>query len=210
MSLQQTMTLACANTGERTAEPQMETNEPSREDVFEGLVHRTWQRAYWTALDIVGDPATAEDLCQEALIRAYERWDEFRHQAAPDTWLYRILVNLCLNHRRRRGIWSRISQTLRLDAERDADWQSHAPLLNPEQQLRDRETVEAIHKAMEALSVNQRTAFALRYLQGFSVTEVADVTGWASGTVKSHLFRALRTMRKTLQTSEFDGLLDEK
>lgn len=176
------------------------------QQLFKGLVERTWQRAYWTALDILGDPAEAEDLCQEGLLRAYERWDEFRHQAQPDTWVYRIVVNLCLNHRRRKGIWHRISQGLRWEADQEATWESHPTIATPEQKMRDRQTIEAIQKAMEKLSDNQRTVFVLRYLQGFSLQEAADISGLAVGTVKSHLFRALKTMRKHLQADAFSSL----
>lgn len=170
----------------------------SREETFETLVERVWKRTYWTALDILGDPAEAEDICQEALLKAYESWEEFRQMSSPDTWVYRILVNLCLNQRRRKSIWHKISQTLRLQNDDPVDWEGYGSFLNPEQRLRDHETMQAIHRAMDALSPQQRAVFSLRYLQGFTLQEVADVMDTAVGTIKSHIYRALQTMRKQL------------
>lgn len=175
-----------------------------KEVVFHSLVQRCWRKGYWIACDLLGNPAEAEDLCQDALLRAYERWESFRGEASLDTWFYRILTNLCLNHRRRRGLWGRIQQWL----QKEGQPEQQAVLrvedsFHPEKQYQARQTGEAIQKAVEHLSPHQKMVFVLRYLHDFSVNEICSMTEMSEGTVKTHIFRALNTMRKHLRTLYF-------
>ncbi|MCK6511121.1 RNA polymerase sigma factor [Myxococcota bacterium] len=182
------------------------TQAKEKEKLFRDLVTRNRQRAYWMAYDILQNAAEAEDLSQEAFLRAYEKWDEFRGESSRDTWTLRILINLCLSHRRRRGLWNRISDWLRQESP-DAQLMggSDHPR-NAEQHAVDHSISEAIREAMKHLSEGQRTAFALRYLHEMSIQEIAEATGSAEGTIKSHLFRALRAMRIHLEAL---GISDE-
>lgn len=170
----------------------------TRDALFRGLVERNQQRAYWMALDLLGDVQEAEDVSQEAFIRAYERLDSFRGEASIDTWFTRILVNMCLGLHRRRGVWFRVRAWLMRQPPEERIVAGPLKAGEPARRLEDRQKIEAIGDAMDTLSQNQRTAFVLRYLHDFSVQEVADAMGCASGTVKSHLFRALQAMRKQL------------
>lgn len=176
----------------------------SREEVFHHLVERCWQKGYWIAYDILGRADEAEDLCQDALVRAYENWDSFRNEASIDTWFYRIVTNLSLNQKRRRGIWSRVREFVMRDKEQDREEWCLPTSLHPEKQLQARELGESIQHAMKHLSPKQHTVFVLRYLQGFSVREIADFTDVSEGTVKTHIFRALQTMRDQLEHVHFE------
>ncbi len=181
-----------------------EFEEPtSRDDIFHLLVERCWQKGYWIAYDILGRADEAEDLCQDALVRAYENWDGFRHEASIDTWFYRIVTHLSLNQKRRRGIWSRVREFVKRDKEQDREEWRLPTSLHPEKQLQALELRESIQQAMKHLSPKQHTVFVLRYLQDFSVREIADVTEVSEGTVKTHIFRALQTMRDHLENVHF-------
>ena len=184
------------------ASPQNMTEEKERNAYFHSLVENSWQRIYWTAFDILGNEAETEDICQEALLRAYEKWDTFRGEARAETWFFRILTNLCLNHHRRQSVWQRVRQWIQSEGKEE-----HWPMRiqsseNPEKSLLSRQSGEAIHSAMEKLSKQQRSIFVLRYLQDFSVREVAEITGLSENSVKTHTARALQTMRKNLSTSQ--------
>lgn len=184
----------------------LQTQAKEKEKIFRELVTRNRQRAYWMAYDILQNSAEAEDLSQEAFLRAYEKWDDFRGEASRDTWTLRILINLCLSHRRRRGLWNRISDWMRQESPEIQLMGGSHHAFNPEQRAVDHSTSVAIREAMKLLSEGQRTAFALRYLHDMSIQEIAEATGSAEGTIKSHLFRALRAMRTHLEAL---GISDE-
>jgi RNA polymerase sigma-70 factor (ECF subfamily) len=168
------------------------TANQDRDVQIKSLVLRRWTKAYWTARDLLGNEAEAEDICQEALLRVYERWTSFRADSSIDTWFFRILINLCLDHRRHKGVWHRISNWLRRD-QQELGPNDHTD--NPEQQLYTRQLGQEIDQAIQKLPDKQRTIFVLRYLQDFSLTEIAEITGLSIGTVKTHIFRSLQTMR---------------
>tara|TARA_B100000609_G_scaffold199659_1_gene205656 strand:+ start:17439 stop:18065 length:627 start_codon:yes stop_codon:yes gene_type:complete len=173
---------------------------------FRELVERNQKRAFWMALDILGSEAEAEDISQDAFIRTYERWDEFRGDASRDTWFTRILINLCLSRKRRHGIWNRIRDWMQQQPEKNPLVSQSVQLLHdPESLANDRDTADAIREALQSLSERQRTAFVLRYLHDFSIQEIAVATDSAPGTIKSHLFRAIRTLRTQLDALQPDG-----
>ncbi len=183
-------------------ELQSETIETQdKEAAFKALVERNHQKAYWIAYDILGSQAEAEDLVQDAFIRTYERWDDFRGDAALDTWFYRILVNMCSNQRKKRGVWQKLKSWLQHDQESQL-LQDRFRHLDPETLIGHQQLSASIDKILPKLSEKQRTAFILRYLHDFSIKEIAETMESTEGTVKSHLFRALKTMRKELSLSQ--------
>ena len=134
-----------------------------------------------------GDDAAAEDVIQDAFIKAYRALDRFREEASLATWFYRIVVHQAHDYCRWRTVretWSTLWQG-KLSSLSYQD--SGDPLLR-----------QRIVKALAQLSRNQREAFVLVHLEGFSVREAAACMGKPEGTVKSHLHRALRTLRSEL------------
>jgi RNA polymerase sigma-70 factor (ECF subfamily) len=134
-----------------------------------------------------GDDAAAEDVTQEAFVKAYQALHRFREDASLGTWFYRILVRQAHHYRRWRtvreawpGLWQRGQEDFAPPTSSD-------PLLK-----------RRIAAALERLSRRQRAAFVLVHLEGFSVREAAGLLGKSEGTVKSHLHRALRTLRLEL------------
>ena len=134
-------------------------------DAFEQLVLRHQQMAWRTAYRLVADYQAAEDLAQEAFLRIIEAADRYRPTAAFRTYLYRIVVRLCLDYCRK----GRAVPTGSLHcAVEDPSLSS-----SPEQQAVHVERVQAVQGALAHLPARQRTAIVLRYYEGLSGQEIA-------------------------------------
>lgn len=159
-----------------------------REECFGTFVALQRDRARRLAWRLVGgDEAAAEDVTQEAFVRAYQALGRFRGEASLETWFYRILVRQAHNYRRWRAVrtlWQRESVEEPMDP---------TSAVQGDPGLRRR-----IAQALDQLSRRQREAFVLVHLEGFTVQECADFLGSPSGTVKSHLHRALVKLRTEL------------
>ena len=161
---------------------------------FEVFVASHRERAVRLAWRLVGgDLDAAEDVAQDAFVRAYRALGRFRGEAGLGTWFYRILVRQAAHHLRWRAVRDRFRA-------RDAPEQSGGP---PQGDLGLR---RRILYALEQLTRAQREAFVLVHLEGFTVRESAELLGKSQGTVKSHLHRALRSLRQDLaDLREGDG-----
>ncbi len=150
---------------------------------------------YRFALSLAGDAAGAEDLAQETLLNAFRSWHRYRPGTNIRAWLFTILRNLAIsNHRRTRHHFhpcdfSELEGKLATSQPGSGD---------VERQTLDRVTAERVISAMQALSPDFREALVLRDVEGFSYSEVADLTGVSVGTVKSRLFRARRVLQQRL------------
>jgi RNA polymerase sigma-70 factor (ECF subfamily) len=155
---------------------------------FDAFVAAHRDRALRLAWRLAGaDSAAAEDIAQEAFVRAHRGLDRFREESSLSTWFYRILVNEAHRHRRRH--WLR----QRLAADMPADPADPRPAAAGDPLLRAR-----VAGALGRLPRGQREAFVLVHLEGFTVREAALITGRAIGTIKSHVHRALATLRQLL------------
>jgi RNA polymerase sigma-70 factor (ECF subfamily) len=159
-----------------------------REARFAALVGSHRERARRLAFRLVGgDAEAAEDVAQDAFVRAWAGLDRFRGDSSLETWFYRILVRAAHNYRRWRAV-RQVWTTVRSDELLDP---AAPPPGDPA--LRRR-----IQSALEGLTRLQRDSFVLVHMEGFSVRETAEILGRAQGTVKSHLHRALRRLRAEL------------
>lgn len=179
----------------------------SDQRAIEDLVHRYQQKAYAIAYHFAdGNMQDAEDLTQEAFLRAFQNLENFRGDSSFYTWFYRILVNVCLDGRRRRNRWQRIflpwqreSVDKGLSPEERPDPEAHERSLKI---IRGRELSRDVRESLKSLPEKQRLAFQLKALHGMSIQEVARVMGTAEGTVKSHLFRATQFLREKFKDWE--------
>lgn len=164
------------------------------ESRFIRFVAERRERARRLAWRLVGGhDAAADDIVQEAFLRAYKGLSTFREDASLDTWFYRIVVRQALRYRRWRAVrdlWVRSTDTLD-----SASLVSGVACTEP---LRDPGLQRRIAAALESLSSSQRQAFVLVYLEGFTAVEASKILGKAVGTVKSHLHRALGRLRLEL------------
>ena len=172
----------------------------SKEERFEALLRSERQRAIRIAYHLTGgDRAMAEDLAQEAFLRAFDALPVFRGEAAMSSWFIRILLNQASSYRRRQWVRRRGLSFWRQDADEGASLPGvvrggGAAVLPGDPGLRRR-----MAQALTHLSEGQRQAFSLVYLEAMTLAEAADVMGAAVGTVKSHLHRALTKLRVELQ-----------
>jgi RNA polymerase sigma-70 factor (ECF subfamily) len=160
----------------------------ARANAFEAFVENYRERAFRLAFRLLrGDEAAAEDVAQNAFLRAHRALAGFRGDSKIDTWFYRILVREAQRYRR----WQAVRRLWSADSIEIGDIPDDRPLGDPA--LRRR-----ISNALDRLSSGQREAFVLVHLEGFSVVEAAAILAKAPGTVKSHLHRALSSLRHDL------------
>jgi RNA polymerase sigma-70 factor, ECF subfamily len=165
-------------------------------EAFAGLVDEHQRFVYNLALRALGDPAEAEDVSQEAFVRAWQALPNFRGQARFRTWLYRIVTNLCYNRlpRLRRDLSALGDEVA--EAVPDEVWADPAGAVESEERR------VFLHRQIEALPESYRLLVTLRFQQELSYDEIASVLSLPLGTVKTGLFRARARLRLALHDYE--------
>jgi RNA polymerase sigma-70 factor (ECF subfamily) len=164
-------------------------------EAFRTLFERYNRRAYALALGVVRQADDALDVVQDAFIKAHKHLDKFEGTSSFYTWLYRIVMNLAIDHLRKHK---------RLTELRDGDEVSDDALLpqllggNPGRALMDKEIRNRIDQALAELSDNHRSVLVMRELEGLSYEEMAKVMGCSKGTIMSRLFHARKNMQRML------------
>lgn len=166
---------------------------------FEEIVRMHQQAVYRVMLGLVGNHLDADDLTQEAFIRAHGALAGFRGESSLKTWLTRIAVNRAHDLLRRRRVLGLLG--LGGLGRREVALQNEAaPVENgPEEELLSRERARKVAAfAAEHLSERERAVFTLRFAGGHSLEEIAAICGANVSTVKTHLYRALAKARRLL------------
>jgi RNA polymerase sigma-70 factor (ECF subfamily) len=171
---------------------------------FDALVLKYQHKLVKLVMRYVRNPAEAEDIAQEAFIKAYRALPQFRGDSAFYTWLYRIAINTAKN-----AVVSRDRSPIEYDLDRSSD-ESHAM----QGRMKDSETPEAlvltdeirstVNAAIDALPEDLRTAIVLRELEGLSYEEIAATMDCPVGTVRSRIFRAREAIDRRLR-EVFEG-----
>lgn len=160
---------------------------------WETLVHEHQTAIFRLAYLFMGDAHEAEDVAQEALIRAYQRLDQYDADRAFRPWILQITANLARN--RRRGIgryWAALKRSARAEP-------ASAPT-DIERSSWQRQEAQALWQAVQQLRHNDQQIIYLRFFLEMSVNEVAETLDIAPGTVKSRLHRALERLRDVIET----------
>jgi RNA polymerase sigma-70 factor, ECF subfamily len=167
---------------------------------FDAIVRRHQRRVHRFLLMLLRDPEEADNLTQECFLRAYQNRSSFRGESSLETWLLRIALNLARDHSRNRrsGFWKRL---LGLDGDggESAAHNVASEDASPEQLLLAREDVRAVWDVANQLSQQQRAVFLLRFVEEMELSEIASALGLQVGSVKTHLFRAVQTVRGKLR-----------
>jgi len=157
---------------------------------FDFLVIKYQHRIIQLVNRYVKDPSEAQDVAQEAFIKAYRALGNFRGDSAFYTWLYRIAINTAKNYLVSR---SRRNSDYQVDIQ-DAEVFENAPQLQgmetPERLLLNQEIIDTIQEAIDKLPEDMRTAIMLREFEGMSYEEIAETMECPVGTVRSRIFRA--------------------
>jgi RNA polymerase sigma-70 factor (ECF subfamily) len=167
---------------------------------FDNLV-QTWRpRIFRYALALLRDPDAAETITQDCFLRAFDALDAFRGDCSIQTWLMHIAVNLVRDYSRNRRLqfWKRTKaasvRPLETYVAQGEAGQS------PEKAAMLKQQLGAIWRNADRLPSRQKTVFLLRFVEDMDILEIAAATGMKEGTVKAHLFRALRKMREALRS----------
>ncbi len=168
-------------------------------DAFRTLFERYHRRAYALALGVVRHPDDALDVVQDAFIKAHKYLDKFEGNSSFYTWLYRIVMNLAIDHLRKH----RRIKPVELDEQKleDGGDESLIPRIlggNPGRALMDKQIRARIDEALAELSENHRAVIVMRELEGLSYEEMAKAMDCSKGTIMSRLFHARRNMQKRL------------
>jgi len=175
-------------------------------DAFRALFDRYHRRAFSLAYGVVHNQDDALDIVQDAFIKAHRYLDRFEGTSTFYTWLYRIVMNLAIDHIRKHRRLRSVELTDAAvgggeDGETAVGGDALLPRIlggNPGRALLDKEIRERIDRALAELSENHRAVLVMRELEGLSYEEMAQVMGCSKGTIMSRLFHARRNMQKQL------------
>jgi len=174
------------------------------QEAFAALVKRYEQRSFWAAYKVLGDSDAARDVAQEAFVRVWRALDRFDFSMSFSTWLYRITVNLAIDHLRR----NRRHKGADLDLFRESI-PDERDVVEPGVDS-DRITLaQKVRRVLDSLNEKYRTVIALRDLEGLSSKQIADITGITHPTVRWRLHVARKQFREAwdrLLAAEADSL----
>ena len=163
-------------------------------NAFEHLVHAYEKTVYNLALRTLGNREDAEDVTQEAFLKAYRSLNTFRGDSKFSVWLYRIVSNLCLDLLRSRQRKPTQSLTVEDDDGETDELEISDDHFSPEKLLDRKLTRESVQRGLASLPDDARQILLLRELQGMSYEEIAQTLDLETGTVKSRIFRARKRL----------------
>lgn len=172
---------------------------------FKLLVEKYHKKVYSIALGMVHNAEDAHDISQEAFIKVHKYIDNFKGSSSFYTWLYRIVINLCIDFLRREGRYASVGYDDGQSHNANGEPVAGDPMTpvdqtwNPAQELGRREAGEQIMKAIESLSPNHRAVILMREVEGLSYREMAKVLNCSQGTIMSRLHHARFKLRKLLK-----------
>jgi RNA polymerase sigma-70 factor, ECF subfamily len=174
------------------------------EAAFDQLVERYQGRAYRLAWSILRDAEEARDVSQEAFVRLFQSAASFGGRARFSTWFYRLLVNLCLDQRRKTRWWRQIfagndgAGRSGEDAGETLLDRQPAPTSDPLEGMTKGRESDRLWAAVGTLSPQQRAVVILQAQEELSTKEIATILKCSEATVRVHLHRALMTLRRTM------------
>jgi len=184
-------------TDEKELVGRLADGEPS---AFRDLVETYKKRVYFLALDMVGNPADAEDISQEVFLKVFRSFRTFNREARLGTWLHRITANACIDHLRKKAITPEPVDDASLETglRRGIPIAGAAEIPDPVSVLERRSIGKRIENALARVTPQEKAVFILRHYEDLSLREIADTLELSQGSVKSYLFRAIQKLRKEL------------
>jgi RNA polymerase sigma-70 factor (ECF subfamily) len=169
---------------------------------FDALVRQYDHAVLRLALHLTGSESDAEDIHQEAFLKAYRYLGNFRFECSFYTWIYRIVTNLCLDLLRRRKS-RREDQAVMIDSSGDemdllSNVSDERASANPDRELSRKYLGERILSALDQLTPRERMVFELKHYQGLRLRVIGEMLNTTEETAKNTLFRATRKLRANL------------
>jgi RNA polymerase sigma factor, sigma-70 family len=163
-------------------------------NAFGDLVAAYEKNVYNLALRMTGSAQDAEDMAQEAFLKAYSSLAGFRGESKFSVWLYRIVSNVCLDFLRKKGKRQTVSLSAEDDDGEDVVLDVPDTAQSPEALLEKKLTRDAVRRGLASLPEDARQILLLREIQGLSYEEIGETLGLEAGTVKSRIFRARKKL----------------
>jgi RNA polymerase sigma-70 factor, ECF subfamily len=169
---------------------------------FDALVRQYDQAVLRLALHLTGSEQDAEDIHQEAFLKAYRYLGNFRFECSFYTWIYRIVTNLCLDLLRRRKSRREDSAVMLDSSGEELDLLSNVSderaSANPDRELNRKFLNQRIREALDGLTPRERMVFELKHYQGLKLRTIGEMLNTTEETAKNTLFRATRKLRANL------------
>jgi len=167
---------------------------------FDALIRLYDQNVLRLALQVVGSPEEARDLYQEAFLKVYRSLRQFRLEARFSTWLYRVVMNVCLDYLRRKNTRKEVAVPEPEDGQPEyfQTVPDDRPTLDPERATHSREIALRIQEALNQLNPRERMVFELKHYQGLKLRTIGEMCRTSEQTVKNCLFRATQKLRVEL------------
>jgi RNA polymerase sigma-70 factor (ECF subfamily) len=169
---------------------------------FEEYMRRHYRHAYHLAFRMAGNEADAEDLTQEAFLRAYRFFDRYDPRLPFTSWLYRIMTNVYIDEVRKRGkakVYS-LDEPIRSDSsESTVAWEISDPNADPEMQVMEQILEVDLQESLQRLSPEFRWSVILADVEGLSYEEIAETMHCSIGTVRSRIHRGRKQLREFLE-----------
>lgn len=160
-------------------------------DAFEELIKDYKKSAYNIALRVLRNVEDAEDVSQEALIKVFKSIHSFNMQSSFKSWMYRIVVNACLDFKRKKNVESFPIEDHMNVAVSNTD--------NPDAMIDSSYTIKMVNDAVNKLEDDFKAIIILRDIKGFSYQEISEILSCNLGTVKSRLNRARKTLKEIIE-----------
>jgi len=167
-------------------------------EAFETLVLANQRKVYHLCLRMTGNQEDAEDLAQEAFLKAFQNLESFKGESGFGPWLYRLASNVCIDHLRREKRREKSSLTYLDDAGVAVEIELPDERFSPAVALDKRQVQERVQQGLDALTSEHRSILVLRELSGLSYDEIGSALGLSAGTVKSRISRARLALTKIL------------
>lgn len=191
-------------------------NNPQEEDIkmleglkskdgqaFRILVEKYQDRAFSVAYGLMHDTEEAKDAVQESFIRVFRKAGSFKGDSKFYTWYYRVLVNICLDVKRKKKLKDTLS--IFRFGQSGAGERGNEPVLaankeeEPAEKLAEKEMENKVWKSLELLSARERQVFEFRHYQGLKLKEIAEIMEIKIGTVKALLFSCIQKLKENLK-----------
>lgn len=166
-------------------------------DAYGALIQEHQASVFNVCYRITGNRQEAEDLTQEAFIRAFRKLSRYDPSRPFGPWMRKLAANLCYNHLKKAGLQ-------RVPLEDEKDQHQGNPSSNPENLLEMSQEHRVLYQALWKLPDNQRIALELRHFQGLSYQDMAETLNLPLNTVRSHLYRGRQKLGEILKEKEYE------
>ncbi|UCH83314.1 MAG: sigma-70 family RNA polymerase sigma factor [Candidatus Latescibacterota bacterium] len=187
------------NTNDRELVSRAQEGEAS---AFEELVYRYDRKVLGIARSFTNDPDDAQDIYQEVFLRVYRALPGFRFKSEFSTWLYRIVMNVCLSHKTRSASRAHTTLDATVEPKLDDSGEGRTSIARPPAPDRAAQNAEiraSINAAVDTLAPRERLAFTLKHFEGYKIREIAEMMECREGTAKRYIFTAVGKLRKKLK-----------